>query len=105
MQTYTIKENQQELIKFITQQQNEPIVLKVESGESYLVMPFSPDKWQQMFELFYQSINQIQNMQENTAPKKTGKMFTDKWTGFMKGAEIDNSYKEEYYEYIKQKHQ
>lgn len=52
---------------------------------NYLVMPFSQDKWQEILLLFYQSVNQIQNMQEESQ-KKTDKEFTDKWLGFMKGA-------------------
>lgn len=105
MQTFTIQENQAELMSLIHNRQNEPLVLKTETGMNYLVMPFSPDKWQEMLVLFYQSVNQIQNMQADHLQKKTGKDFTDKWLGFMKGANIPENYKDEYYEYIKQKHQ
>lgn len=104
MQTYTLEKNETELMNFIHHQKNEPLVLKTENGKNYLVMPFSPEKWQEMLVLFYQSVSQIQNMQNNSSERKSGKDFTDKWLGFMKDAKIEEDYKEEYFEHIKQKH-
>ena len=104
MQTYTINSDQHDLAKIIQNQIKEPIIINNDAGMNYLIMPFTPEKWQDIQVLFYQSLNEIQQMQDEPDTKIKGKMFTDKWLGFMKDAEIPENYKEEYYEFIKEKH-
>lgn len=105
MQTISITKNQFDWSLFVQNQTNEPVILKNETGLNYLLMPFSPDKWQEIFVSFYESVHQIQNMQNATKPPKNIQDFTDKWLGFMKNTPISENYKDEYYEYLKQKHQ
>ena len=44
MQTYTTKNKQLDLKKLINEQKDEPIILKNNSGNNFLLMPFSEDK-------------------------------------------------------------
>ncbi len=105
MQTVTITQKQFDASLFAQNQTNEPIILKTETGLNYLLVPFFPDKWQDIFLSFYESVHQIQNMQNPPAPQKNIHDFTAKWLGFMKNAEIPDNFHDDYYEHLKQKYQ
>ena len=110
MQTYTITHNQPDLLEFLQNRTNEPLILKNESGKSYLVMPFSPDNWQEIFLMLYQSFNEIQaeklsessNLSDSLKPQ-TAKEFVNKWAGVLNDTDVDN-WKEDYYNYLMKKH-
>ena len=110
MQTYTIEDKQLDLVKLINEQANEPIIIRNKKGNDFLLMPFSGNKKLDNFLLFYKSFNDLikpnlKEQKKREVSKMTAKEFTDKWLGFMKGAEISENYKDEYYEFLNKKHQ
>ncbi len=111
MQTYTIANQQLDLKKLINEQENEPIILKNNSGKSFLLMPFSENKMNNIFLMLYKSFEEMSKYQDHSSfekqnePKMTAKEFTNKWLGFMKDTEIPENYKEEYSEFLNKKYQ
>ena len=104
METLHINNNQIDFLSIINNQKNEPVIIKNDTGLNYLLMPFASEKLQEIFLIFYRSINQIQNLQDGKTDKMTGKNFTSKWLGFMKDANIPENHKDEYNEYLMQKY-
>lgn len=103
MQTISIKNS--DLNKIIKNSTEVPVIIQNEDGMNYLLMPFQPEKWQDILILFYNSVNEIQNMQKLSQSAKKGKAFTEKWRGFLKDSDITDNYKDEYYKYIKKKYE
>ena len=64
MQTYTLNKNQPDLSEIVRSQTKEPVIIKNENGMSYLLLPFSPDKLQNIFLMIYQSFNQLNEQSE-----------------------------------------
>ncbi len=110
METYTTTDQQLDLIKLINEQRNEPIILKNNSGNSFLIMPFSTENIQDIL-MLYKSFNELSSIKPNNLikleqePKMTTTEFTKKWLGFMKDTEISENYKEEYYKFLNKKYQ
>lgn len=55
MQTYTINDQQFNFEKLIKKEMKEPILIKNDAGNKFLVMPFSEDKIQNIFLMLYKS--------------------------------------------------
>ena len=109
MQTYTFEKNQTELSSIIQNQTTEPLILKNAAGMNYLVIPYSPEKWQEVLLMIYRSVDELSNanvVQEQTVkPKKmTAKEFSDKWAGVLNEADVIN-WKDNYYNDLMEKHQ
>lgn len=107
MQTYTVNDQQFNFANLIKQDMAEPVLIKNDVGNKFLVMPFSEDKIQNVFLMWYKSYKgfseeKSKNIEIET--KTSIKDFTNKWLGFMKGAEISENYKEEYYEFLNEKY-
>ncbi len=110
MQTYTTENQQLDFKKLIDEQKDEPIILKNNSGSSFLLMPFSEKNVNDIFLMLYKSFEDLnkpvfKTIQKQKKYKMTAKEFTNKWLGFMKDDEISGNYREEYYEFLNEKYQ
>ena len=108
MQTYTIENQQLDLAKLINKPTNEPIIIKNNSGNDFLLMPFSADKMQDIFLMLYKTFTDlnkpiIKTTQKQKKYKMTGKEFVEKWTGTLEDTDIEN-WKEDKYNYLMNKH-
>ena len=108
MKTYTIEDKQLDLVKLINEQSTEPVIIKNNKGKEFLLMPFSENKKLNNFLLLYKSFDDLikpsLKKEKKEKSSMTAKEFTDKWLGFMKGAEISKNYKDEYYEFLNKKY-
>jgi len=110
MQTYTTLNKELDLKKLINEQKNEPIILKNNLGNNFLVLPFSENKKNDIFLMLYKTYEDLEEItfkipQNQKKHKMTAKEFTTKWLGFMKDTEVSEDYKEEYYEFLNKKYQ
>ena len=92
MQTYSFEQNQANLSEIIQKQSNEPLILKNASGMNYLVMPFSQDKWQEVFLMLYKSFTEIETtiniVPQNETKKMTALEFVEKWGGILNESDV-----------------
>ncbi|MEA3450725.1 MAG: hypothetical protein U9Q83_02345 [Bacteroidota bacterium] len=108
MQTYTTSNQQLDLKKLINEQRNEPIILKNNSGNSFLLMPFSENKMNDIFLMLYKSFKDLnspvfENSQKQKKRKMTGKEFIEKWSGTLNESDLEN-WKKDRYNYLMDKH-
>ncbi len=108
MQTYTTKNQQLDLTKLINKQTNEPIIIKNNLGNNFLLMPFSTENVQDILKFYksYSSLTNrenILNIEEEVSPEMSAEEFVEKWTGTLKDSDIEN-WKEDRYNYLMEKH-
>ena len=103
MQTYTIKDQHSDLAMLIKNKINEPIIIKNNAGNNFLLMPFT-DK-QDIFLMLSKSFNALnkQDFQKPVEPKMTAKEFIEKWAGILKDTDIKD-WKDDRYNYLMEKY-
>ncbi len=86
MQTLSI--NQIEFNSFFQNSLQEPVVVKNEAGINYLIMPFFPNNWQEIFFMLFQSFSELQNPDNSILHKNriTAKEFSEKWVGILENS-------------------
>ena len=107
MKTYTTENKQIDIVKLINKQTTEPIIIKNNKGNEFLLMPFSENKKLDDFLMLYKSFSFVNKSNIKTEVKKkektmTAKEFVEKWTGTLKDSDIEN-WKDEYYEFLNSK--
>ena len=107
MQIYKIADQELDLKKLINEQRKEPIILKNNSGNSFLLMPFSENKMNDIFLMLYKSFEDLnkpsfEKSQKKKKYKMTGKEFIEKWSGTLNENDIEN-WKEDRYKYLMDK--
>ncbi len=108
MQTYTTKNKELDLTKLINKETNEPIIIKNNSGNQFLLMPFSGDKMNDIFLMLYKTFTELnkpvfETTQKQKKRKMTGKEFIEKWSGTLTESDIEN-WEEDRYNYLMDKH-
>lgn len=71
LKTYTLEAYKSNFEQIIRNRVNEPVIIKNENGQNYLLLPFSPEKIQDIFLMIYQTFNEINKKPETEEqPKK-----------------------------------
>ncbi len=100
MNTLTIEQVKQNSDLLLNNFGKTPIVLKNENNQTMLVLPFSMNNWNEIYLTLYQTFIEL-NSQKTDLPqpieeKKSAVGFFNKWHGFMKDVEIDETWRDEY---------
>ena len=108
MQTYTLTNEKLDIKKLINQPTNEPIIIKNNVGNNFLLMPFSTENVQDIFLMLYKSFENLKKpvIEKSATQKKrkmTGKEFIEKWSGTLTENNIEN-WEEDRYNYLMDKH-
>ncbi len=76
MQTYTTKNKELDLTKLINKQANEPIIIKNNVGNQFLLMPFSGNKKLDIFLSLYKSFTDLNKPVFETTQKQVENNYT-----------------------------
>jgi len=102
MQTITINQIRQNPELLFADYGKEPVLLKNENSQTYLLMPFSNDKRMDI-SLLFTILNPPNNAELNNSPTSFEE-FDKKWSGFLKDVELPDNWREEYINEKMEKH-
>jgi hypothetical protein len=106
METISINQSQTDLIYIFENPLKEPVIVKNNMGNSYLVVPFSKENWQDIFLMLYQSFNEINRPlveSKSEVQKMTSKEYLAKWGGILSDSDVSN-WKDDYYNHLLNKY-
>jgi len=108
MNTLTINQVKQNADLLFADYGKAPIVLKNDKNQTMLVMPFSLSNWNEIFLTLYQTFGELcttKGEKEKPTEKKISAIdFFNKWHGFMKDVDLQDNWRDEYTDYLIEKH-
>ncbi len=90
LQTYTLETYKSDIEKIIQSSEAEPVLIENKGGISYLMLPFSPDKIQDVFLMMYQTFSEL-SKQKQTKSEQRKKMDINKFS-FMQSIEATKDF-------------
>ena len=70
LQTYTLETCKSDIEKIIRNQIKEPLIIENQDGTNYLLLPFSPERMEEVFLMMYQTLNELNREKEKKQSQK-----------------------------------
>lgn len=95
MNTFTIEQIRQNADLLFSNYGNEPMLLKKDDNQMFLVMPLLPEQLEEIIMLYLAIKSQVAD-NDMARQKVSFDEFDKKWSGFMKSVQLPNNWRDDY---------